>query len=242
MTNSTTIQTMTAILPAADGPPGTAASVSVAAFAAGQNSRKADNVHAENIPEVLRMRDRLTGEAEVKITGSEIVDRHDRKQRRNDAGQVKVFHEDDVADASCEAHAALLRERADDERRDQRKDNGRVLAAGALGAHGVNAGRRADDEQSGEQDRQDCAAQRLRLIGAASLIRCITLGMGVSILSRATVQNDAQSGRLLLFPLGQSAFLRRLYIVYPSARRMSEQTRRFLDFMKEYYQTGQRQA
>lgn len=77
---------------------------------------------------------------------------------------------------------------------------------------------------------------------AASLIRCITLGMGVSILSRATVQNDAQSGRLLLFPLGQSAFLRRLYIVYPSARRMSEQTRRFLDFMKEYYQTGQRQA
>lgn len=66
--------------------------------------------------------------------------------------------------------------------------------------------------------------------------------MGVSILSRATVQNDAQSGRLLLFPLGQSAFLRRLYIVYPSARRMSEQTRRFLDFMKEYYQTGQRQA
>ena len=76
----------------------------------------------------------------------------------------------------------------------------------------------------------------------ASLIRCITLGMGVSILSRATVQNDAQSGRLLLFPLGQSAFLRRLYIVYPSARRMSEQTRRFLDFMKEYYQTGQRQA
>ncbi len=77
---------------------------------------------------------------------------------------------------------------------------------------------------------------------AASLIRCITLGMGVSILSRATVQNDAQSGRLLLFPLGQSAFLRRLYIVYPSARRMSERTRRFLDFMKEYYQTGQRQA
>ena len=113
------------------------------------------------------MRDRLTGEAEVKITGGEIVDRHDRKQRRNDAEQVKVFHEDNVADASCEAHAALLRERADDKRRDQRKDNGRVLAAGTLGAHGVNAGRRADDEQSGEQDRQDCAAQRLRLIGAA---------------------------------------------------------------------------
>ena len=66
--------------------------------------------------------------------------------------------------------------------------------------------------------------------------------MGVSILSRATVQTDAQSGRLLLFPLGQSSFLLMLYIVYPSARRMSEQTRCFLDFMKEYYQNGQRQA
>ena len=71
---------------------------------------------------------------------------------------------------------------------------------------------------------------------AASLIRCITLSMGISILSRATVQNDAQSGRLLLFPLGQSAFLRRLYIVYAPMRLMSEQTRHFLEFMKKYYQ------
>ena len=73
---------------------------------------------------------------------------------------------------------------------------------------------------------------------AASLIRCIALGMGISILSRATVQNDAQQGWLLLFPLGQTAFLRRLYIVYPSMRRMSEQTRCFLDFMKGYYRIG----
>ena len=46
---------------------------------------------------------------------------------------------------------------------------------------------------------------------AAALKRCITLGMGISILSRATVRTDAQQGRLLLIPLGQSAFLRRLY-------------------------------
>ena len=70
---------------------------------------------------------------------------------------------------------------------------------------------------------------------AAALKRCITLGMGISILSRATVQTDAQQGRLLLFPLGQSAFLRRLYIVYPSIRRMSEQAIHFLDFIKRYY-------
>ena len=73
---------------------------------------------------------------------------------------------------------------------------------------------------------------------AAALKRCITLGMGISILSRATVQTDAQQGRLLLFPLGQSAFLRRLYIVYPSIRRMSEQAIHFLDFMKRYYRIG----
>ena len=73
---------------------------------------------------------------------------------------------------------------------------------------------------------------------AAALKRCIALGMGISILSRATVLSDAQQGRLLLFPLGRSAFLRRLYIVYPSIRRMSEQAAHFLDFMKEYYRIG----
>ena len=73
---------------------------------------------------------------------------------------------------------------------------------------------------------------------AAALKRCIALGMGISILSRATVQTDAQQGRLLLFPLGQSAFLRQLYIVYPSIRRMSEQAIHFLDFIKRYYRIG----
>lgn len=70
---------------------------------------------------------------------------------------------------------------------------------------------------------------------AASLIRCITLGMGISILSRATVQNDAQFGKLLIIPLGQSAFLRKLYIVYSSTQFMSEQTAHFFAFMKQFY-------
>ena len=69
-----------------------------------------------------------------------------------------------------------------------------------------------------------------------SLQRCITLGMGISILSRATVQTDAQMGKVLIFPLGQSAFLRKLYIVYSPARFMSDQTAHFLDFMRQYYQ------
>lgn len=70
---------------------------------------------------------------------------------------------------------------------------------------------------------------------AASLIRCITLGMGISILSRATVQNDAQFGKLLIIPLGQSAFLRKLYIVYSSTQFMSEPTAHFFAFMKQFY-------
>ena len=70
---------------------------------------------------------------------------------------------------------------------------------------------------------------------AASLIRCITLGLGISILSRATVQNDAQLGKLLIIPLEQSAFLRKLYIVYSSTQFMSEQTAHFFAFMKQFY-------
>ena len=70
---------------------------------------------------------------------------------------------------------------------------------------------------------------------AASLICCITLGMGISILSLATVQNDAQLGKLLIIPLEQSAFLRKLYIVYSSTQFMSEQTAHFFAFMKQFY-------
>ena len=164
------MQTITAILPAAAGPPATAGSVSVAALAAaptrpklcancradqhaeeghravrraltGQNklaqrtaasqhSRKADNVHTKNIPEVLGMRDRLTGKTEVKAAVRDIIDRHHSKQSRDNADKIEIFHQDDVADAACKAHTALLRERTDNERHDQRKDNRRVLAAG----------------------------------------------------------------------------------------------------------------
>lgn len=70
---------------------------------------------------------------------------------------------------------------------------------------------------------------------AAALKCCIILGMGVSILSRATVQADANQGKLLIFPLGVSAFLRKLYIVYTPGQFISEQTAHFLDFMRQYF-------
>ncbi|WP_177975345.1 selenium metabolism-associated LysR family transcriptional regulator [uncultured Eubacterium sp.] len=71
---------------------------------------------------------------------------------------------------------------------------------------------------------------------AGSLKKCIKLGMGISILSRATVAADAKQGKLLFFPLGKEAFLRKLYIVYSPVRYLSEPAGHFLEFLKNYYQ------
>ena len=135
--------------------------------AASQHSRKADNIHAKNVPQVLGMRDRLTGKTEVETAVHDIIDRHHGKQSRDNADKIEILHQDEVADAACKAHTALLRERTDNERHDQRKDNRRMLAARALGADRVSAGRYADYEQNCQQDWQNGAADWLGLIGTA---------------------------------------------------------------------------
>ena len=71
---------------------------------------------------------------------------------------------------------------------------------------------------------------------AAALKKCIMLGMGISILSKATVQADARQGKLLLFPLGEAAFLRKLYLVYSPVKYMAEEGGVFLEFAKRFYQ------
>lgn len=68
---------------------------------------------------------------------------------------------------------------------------------------------------------------------AAALKQCIMLGMGISILSKATVQADARQGKLLLFPLGEAAFLRKLYLVYSPVKYMAEEGGVFLEFAEE---------
>ena len=70
---------------------------------------------------------------------------------------------------------------------------------------------------------------------AAALKQCIMLGMGISILSKATVQADARQGKLLLFPLGEAAFLRKLYLVYSPVKYMAEEGGVFLEFAKRFY-------
>ena len=71
---------------------------------------------------------------------------------------------------------------------------------------------------------------------AAALKQCIMLGMGISILSKATIQADARQGKLLLFPLGEAAFLRKLYLVYSPVKYMAEEGGVFLEFAKRFYQ------
>ena len=71
---------------------------------------------------------------------------------------------------------------------------------------------------------------------ATALKQCIMLGMGISILSKATVQADARQGKLLLFPLGEAAFLRKLYLVYSPVKYMAEEGGVFLEFAKRFYQ------
>ena len=70
---------------------------------------------------------------------------------------------------------------------------------------------------------------------AAALKQCIMLEMGISILSKATVQADARQGKLLLFPLGEAAFLRKLYLVYSPVKYMAEEGGVFLEFVKRFY-------
>ena len=49
---------------------------------------------------------------------------------------------------------------------------------------------------------------------AAAIQNCVIQGLGVSIMSRQTVEASAQRGDLLMVPLGEHALLRKLYIVY----------------------------
>ena len=161
---------MTAILPGMAGPPGTAASVAVAALAGaadqikivcksgtqkhteeryravggtlpckdqltqraatGQYRCKTDNVHAKDVPQMLRMCNGLAGEAQMEIAGGNVINGHDRKQRGNNAEQVEILHQDHIADASGKVHTAFLCEGTDDQCDHQCQQQRSVLAAG----------------------------------------------------------------------------------------------------------------
>jgi DNA-binding transcriptional LysR family regulator len=71
---------------------------------------------------------------------------------------------------------------------------------------------------------------------ANALRECIVQGIGISFVSRRTVERLERQGLLILFPLGKHKFIRNLYIVYMENRYLPKNTSEFIRFLKEYPQ------
>ena len=72
---------------------------------ASQNGCKSNGIHTQNIPEMLGVRDRLTRKAQMEIASCKVKNQHDCKQCADNAEQIKVFHQNDITDTSCETHS-----------------------------------------------------------------------------------------------------------------------------------------
>ncbi|MGN1015038.1 MAG: selenium metabolism-associated LysR family transcriptional regulator [Butyricicoccus sp.] len=72
-------------------------------------------------------------------------------------------------------------------------------------------------------------------IDSAEMIRhCIVQGIGSSIVSYKTVEDLAQQGKLLMFPLADNAVRRELYLVYRPQSNRSKTVQEFLRFSEEF--------
>lgn len=70
---------------------------------------------------------------------------------------------------------------------------------------------------------------------AAAIQNCVIQGLGVSIMSRQTVEASAQRGDLLMIPLGEHALLRKLYIVYRESEFLPRTSLDFIRFFAEQF-------
>ena len=70
---------------------------------------------------------------------------------------------------------------------------------------------------------------------AAAIQNCVIQGLGVSIMSRQTVEASAQRGDLLMVPLGEHALLRKLYIVYRESEFLPRTSLDFIHFFAEQF-------
>ncbi|MBD8967284.1 MAG: LysR family transcriptional regulator [Coprococcus catus] len=66
--------------------------------------------------------------------------------------------------------------------------------------------------------------------------RSIINGLGISILSAKSVQDLNASRQVLIFPLAHPAPTRKLYIVYKKEHALLPHVRRFIQFVRSYYQ------
>ena len=70
---------------------------------------------------------------------------------------------------------------------------------------------------------------------AAAIQNSVIQGLGVSIMSRQTVEASAQRGDLLMVPLGEHALLRKLYIVYRESEFLPRTSLDFIRFFAEQF-------
>ncbi len=66
-----------------------------------------------------------------------------------------------------------------------------------------------------------------------ALKRCVAKGMGISILSRRSIEEDIRRGDLLAFPLDQEGISRSLYLVFREDKFQSAALKEFLAFCKK---------
>ena len=67
--------------------------------------------------------------------------------------------------------------------------------------------------------------------------RSIINGLGISILSAKSVQDLKASRQVLIFPLAHPAPSRSFYIVYRKEHALLPHVRRFIQFVRSYYQS-----
>ncbi len=68
-----------------------------------------------------------------------------------------------------------------------------------------------------------------------ALKRCVAKGMGVSILSGRSIEEDIRRGVILAFPLNRKGIRRNLYLVYREDKYQSAAVKAFLQYCKEQF-------
>ncbi len=69
-----------------------------------------------------------------------------------------------------------------------------------------------------------------------ALKRCVAKGLGVSVLSRRSLEEDIQRGDILAFPLDQEGSCRNLYLVFREEKYQSAAVKEFLRFCRTVWE------
>ena len=100
------------------------------------------------------------------------------------------------------------------------------------------SGKKKAIDQYLEQQRISSGAINVvaRMNDLEAVKRSIINGLGISILSAKSVQDLNASRQVLIFPLAHPAPTRKLYIVYKKEHALLPHVRRFIQFVRSYYQ------